>query len=256
MEFKGHTNLRKLPIDFSSLTISAICENENFICHKYYYNDRKLIKHIDFINWKVSFHSYNENNERIELRTYSFDTNPEESDLEGYKRFEYEKGNLIREYHYIIIEKVAKLEYEGKYIYSEQQLVREDFYYPNETYTINYKFEDNNNILTKVYPNNDGNYEYHFDKNGFLKKAINFKRNNYCQVNEYNYRDGRLHKLITYPILQYEKSVMSNDFKLLHQPQFIHENEFYYDSNGMLIKEIKTNIIDNFEIENLKYEYE
>ncbi|WP_452231539.1 hypothetical protein [Lacinutrix sp. MEBiC02595] len=256
MEFKGHINLRTSTFDSGKLTISSKGKSENFICHQYFYANSKLTKHIDFINWKISHHTYNQNGERIELRTFSFDENPEISELEGYKKFEYENGNLITENHFLIYGKEEKLEYEGKYIYSGKELIREDFHYPNEIYTINYKFDKKKNILTKVFPNDDGNCEYYYDENGFLKKFINFKENNYCQINEYEYKNNRLHKLIEYPILKFKKNLFSYKIKLLGKKQFIHENEFFYDENGMLIKEVKTDILDNYEIDVIRYEYE
>ena len=256
MEFKGHIDLRNSTFDSGKLTISSKGEDENFICHQYFYNDKKLTKHIDFINWKISHHSYNQYGERIELRTFSFDENPEKHELEGYKRFEYKNGNLVVENHFLFNGKEERLEYEGKYTYSGKELIREDFYYPNDIYTINYKFDKKKNILTKVFPKNDGNCEYYYDKNGFLKKFINFKENNYCQINEYEYENNRLHKLIEYPVLKYKKSFFSNKIKLLEKEQFIHENEYFYDDNGMLIKEVKTDILDNYEIDVSQYEYE
>jgi len=255
VEFKGHINLRISIFNTGKLTISSKGKDKDFICHEYYYSDYKLIKHIDFINWKVSQHTYNENGERIELRTFSFDENPESSELDGYKKFEYVKGNLISENHFIIIGKEEKLEYEGKFTYSEKELVREDFHYSNEIYTIEYKFNKKKNILTKVFPNNDGKCQYHYDENGFLTKFINFKGNNYCQINEYNYRNNRLEKLIEYPILKFKKSLFSGNIKLLEKEPFIHENEFFYDDNGILIKELKTDILNNHEIDVLEYEY-
>lgn len=118
----------------------------------------------------------------------------------------------------------------------------EDYHYPNETHSIFYKFRKKNKITTKVFPNSDGNYEYHYDENGFLKKTINFKTENYCQINEYEYQDGRLSKLTAYPNLQFKYIYFSNKIKLLQQPQFIHENKFFYNKDGVLIKEIKTDI--------------
>ena len=37
---------------------------------------------------------------------------------------------------------------------------------------------------------------------------------------------------------------------------FIHESKFFYNEDGLLIKEIKTDLIDNYEVEVLHYEYE
>lgn len=70
MEFKGQINLRTLPIDISTLIIYSKGKSDDFVCHKYFYKNFKLTKHIDFLNKKVSHHSYNKNNERTELRTF------------------------------------------------------------------------------------------------------------------------------------------------------------------------------------------
>ena len=256
MEFKGHVNLRISTFESGKLTIKSKGNNEDFVCDEYYYNDFKLTKHINFVNWRVNYHTYNQSSERIELRTFSFDESPNKTELEGFKKFEYENGNLIKEKHFLIYGKEEKLEYEAKFTYSENKLIREDFYYPNEVYSINYKFDKKNNLLIKVFPNKDGNCEYHYDENGFLKKFINFKKNNYCQINEYEYLNNRLHKLIEYPILKFKKSLFTNKIKLLEKGNFIHENEFLFDKDGILIKEIKTDILDNYQVDVLEYEYE
>ena len=254
MEFKGEINLTTLPIEISKLTILSKGASKDFVCHKYFYKDFKLSKHIDFINWKISYHSYNKNSERTELRTFSFDENPEESKQIGFKKFDYENGKLITESYFINDGKEDILKYEGKFTYNEKGIVREDYYYPNETYSILYEFK--NKILAKVFPNDDGDFEYHYDENDFVKKTINFKTENYCEINEYEYQDGRLHKLIRYPNLKYEKNFFSNEIKLLQKPMFIHESKFSYNKDGLLIKEIKTDLIDNYEVEVLHYEYE
>jgi hypothetical protein len=256
MEFKGHNNLRISTFDSGKLIISSNGKDEKFISDEYQYKNYKLTKHIDFINWRISYHTYNKNNERIELRTYSFEENPKNAELEGYKKFEYENGKLINENHFIITGKEEKLEYEGKFTYLGKELVREDFHYPNEIYTMHFKFDEKKNILTKVFPNKDGYCEYHYDENGFLKKFINFKENNYCQINEYQYQNNRLHKLIEYPILKFKKSLFSNKTKLLEKGQFINESEFFYDNNEVLVKEVKTDILNDYGIETLQYEYE
>jgi hypothetical protein len=255
MEFKGHINLRTSHFDSGKLVINSKGNDEDFVSSEYYYKNHKLTKHIDFINWTVSFHKYNSQNERIELRTFSFQENPENLELEGYKEFEYENGKVIKENHFIIKGKEEILEYEGKFTYSEKELVREDFHYPNEIYTINFEFDEKKNILTKIFPNKDGNCEYHFDENGFLKKFMNFKKN-YCQIYLYEYRNNRLHKLIEYPNLKFKKTMFSKSIKFLEKGQFINESEFFYDNYGILIKEVKTDILNNYEIETMLYEYE
>ncbi|QSB25339.1 hypothetical protein [Flavobacterium sp. CLA17] len=256
MEFKGEINLRILPIEISKLTILSKGAGTDYVCHKYFYTDFKVCKHIDFLNRKVSYHFYNENNERTELRTFSFDENPEESTETGCKKFDYNNGKLIAEIYFRNEGKKDILKYEGKFTYDEKGIVREDYYYPNEIYSIFYKFRSRNKIVTKVFPDSDENFEYYFDENDFLKKTINFKTESYCQINEYEYQDGRLHRLITYPNLKYKKNFFSKEIKLLQNPMFIHESKFFYDKDGLLIKEIKTDLIDNYEVEVLHYQYE
>ncbi|WP_026932622.1 hypothetical protein [Christiangramia echinicola] len=256
MEFKGHPNIKKSTLDSGKLSVSSIIKNKKFICHEYFYENNKLKKHIDFINWKISHHSYNQGGERIELRTYSFDEKPEKNKLEGYKNFEYKNGNLIKESHYLFDGKVDKIEYEGKFIYSGKELILEEYHYPNEIYTINYKFDKNKNLLIKYFSDNSGKCEYYYDDKGFLKKFIHFKPNKYCQINHYEYRNNRLHKLIEYPILKFKKKFLTNKIELLEKEQFIHENEFFYNDNGLLIREVKTDILDNYEIDVLQYKYE
>ncbi len=254
MENKGQINLTTLPIDINELRIYSKDKEEDFICHKYFYKNHKLIKHIDFINWRTSHYSYNIDGSIAELKLFSFQENPEESKLIGFKKFVYENAVLIGENYFVNVNNEHKLEYEGKFTYAEKRLIKQDFYYPNEIYSISYKFRKKNRIITKNYPDKDGDFEYHYDKNGYLKKTIDFKRNDYCKINEYEYFDGRLNKLIAYPILKYKKKHFSNKIELLQKPDFIHETEFIYD-NGILIKEIKTDIIDNYQIEVLHYEY-
>jgi hypothetical protein len=111
---------------------------------------------------------------------------------------------------------------------------------------MHFKFDEKKNILTKVSLNKDGNCKYHYDENGFLKKFINFKENNYCQINEYQYQNNRLHKLIEYLILKFKKGLFSNKIKLLEKGQFINESEFFYDNNEVLVKEMKTDILNNY----------
>lgn len=129
MEFKGYNNLRISTFDSGKLIISSNGKYEKFISDEHQHKNYKLTKHIDFINWRISYHTDNKNNERIELRTYLFEENPKNAELEGYKKFKYENSKLINENHFIITGKEEKLEYEGKFTYLGKELVREDFHY-------------------------------------------------------------------------------------------------------------------------------
>lgn len=256
MTLKGHSDILKDASGYSKALIFSKNEEEDFVHKEYTFKDGKVIQITDYINWIISKYEYNHENDFV-VRFYRFDEDPNKATLDSSKNITSVNGLEVKETLYEIEEGELQKVYTGEKSYEEGLLVKEVYKYTDFDYVIEHSWKSKKSIKTTKYPEGDGEIQYLFDSEGFLKEYLFFKHEGYCQKIEYKYLDGKLHKMIEFPHLPFKKSIFKKDIKLQGQPDFIHETTFHYNKDTQLLeKEVKIDTLNDTKIETTYYKYE
>lgn len=256
MNFKGHFDIKRDASNYSKVVIFSKDGEKDFIHKEYTFQNGKVGKIIDYINWIVSKYEYLNENEFI-VNFFRFEDNSSDKELDSIKEISIFNGVETHETLYEIRDNEKQKVYSGEKSYNGEDLIKETFKYPDSDYIIEHSWNKQKNIKTTKYPENDGVIQYTFDSNGFLKEFLYFKHEGYCQKIEYQYRDGKLFKMIEFPHLASKKSFFKKEIKITGKPDFIHETTFQFNlDNNLLEKEVKKDILNNETIEITYYKYE
>lgn len=251
-QFKGHPDVQTMPKNISKLVVSLNDEKESMVFNEYYYEAGKLIKHIDHIEHSLLQYHYNEEGNLTEERQLGFDKSPDKSSLEGYAKLEYKENKLIKETLYWILDKKECLQYENSKNYVGDLLMQDNYRSPKETYTVQQSYDEAGNLIKVVFGENERIHTLKYNDEGYVIERIIFKPKQDYSKQVFSYQQGRLHKTNEYFYLALDTmyDAKEEDIKATL------EQEYWYDAQGLLIKQTITDLLENKILNKLVYQYE
>ncbi|WP_299458551.1 rhomboid family intramembrane serine protease [uncultured Microscilla sp.] len=248
--FKGHTYLYEVPEGICKLVISLTQDTKSTIYQEYVYEEGKLMKHIDYINHQVLKCLYDQDKNLIEQCFLSFNKQPDKASLEVYKRFDYTKNKLIKETFYWVVAQTKHLQYEATKTYAGDLLIQDEYHSLEETYTITQSYDTEGNLKEVLYNEGERKHILKYDNEGYLIELIVLEPKQTYSKQTFSYQQGRLHKTIEYSYLALE--TMQNN----EEADAIIEYEYWYNAQGLVTKEIITDVLHQQVLSEFVYNYE
>lgn len=238
MKYKGHFDWKNIPAKFNRLVEYAKEDGKKHFLKKYEYQEGRVTKIIDYVNWIISEYIYISENE-FHVCFYRFEDTPDTAELDSIKEFTLSNGLETKEILYIIEDGNKKLRYVGSKEYVKGKIVHESYKYDDGyDYVIKHNWTDNR--LETVYPDNDGTATYIFNSEGYLTEYYKISPGDWCKKVTYTYENDRLKQMIDYPRRPYEKS--ADGEIILLEGYAVDVITTYYDEKGLPEKEIKTDL--------------
>lgn len=254
MKLKGHFDPLVAPLNFQKLTIFTGLNNEKEIRKEYFYENKKVRKIIDYVNWIVSEYDYS--NDMLKVKFYRFEDLVDNKKIHSFKEFAYSSGKKIREVLVEVNEGDEELVYTGNFEYLGDDLSFEHFIYEDgEQYRIKHEWNKKRSINSIIHLDEPDYGRYFFDKNGYLIEGLSFKYEGCVERTLYEYKGGQLFKMVEYPHLEYKKTLLGK-IKIIGKAQFMNETESYYYDSGLLKKEVIKDFETKEVVNTLYYEYE
>lgn len=253
--FKGHFNFLKQPSDYLKAIIYTLNNDKEYKRKEYFYSKGKVLKIIDYINDIISEYEYLNEDDYL-IHFYTFEGSPSNKTLDSIKEITFSNGQKVKET-LVDIQNGQKAKiYTGNYEYSDDYLSNESYKYSeNEIYRIKHEWNKNKSLYKITHLDEPDKVRYTFDKYGFLMECLFFKYEGSVKKTEYEYKNGKLFKLVQFPHLEYKETLFGK-IKLTQEAQFMDETEYYYLQNGLLEKEIVKDYETKDIVQTIFYKYE
>lgn len=255
MNFKGLFSLLNPPLAYSKSIIYSFNEGEESIHKEYTYANGKVQKIVDHINFIVSEYDHL-NDEDFVVHFYRFEETPVDKIIDSIKEISEPGGKQTKEMLYDVIDGEKSKVYSGELKYDGDYLIEENYFYPDQRYTIKYDWNKNNSICNITHVGETQKLKYTFNKNGQLIESLNFQYEGTVKKTDYEYKDGKLFKLTDFPHLDYKNKLIGNGIKITGKAQFMNETEHYYFGNGLLEKEVTKDYDTKEVLKTVYYKYE
>jgi hypothetical protein len=145
MNFKGHFDIKRDASDYSKVVIFSKDGEKDFVHKEYTFQNGKVDKITDYINWIVSKYEYLNENQFV-VHFFRFEDNPSDKELDSIKEISTINDVEIHETLYEIRDNEKQKVYSGEKSYDGEDLIRETFKYPDSDYIIEHSWNEQKNI--------------------------------------------------------------------------------------------------------------